>query len=273
MSPAASPADYCAGQCSDILPPGENGSETLADILLFKALGIRPPHNADQVSKYDSLTTAYTGLTTAQINNFYNDASLGTPSGVERTETPETGVTILRDKATGVPHIYGNTRAETEFGAGYAGAEDRLWVMDLIRHVGRAELTGFAGGAPGNRTLEQNLWQSAPYTEADLQAQITNIAASGPRGAQLKADVDSFLAGVNDYISVVKAANDFPGEYDLTGQSMARLHRERPGRQLRGHRRPVRRRWRLGDPVRAGEGGRRGRVRGHRRRRDLVRAA
>jgi len=122
-STAASPADYCAGQCSDILPPGENGAETLADILLFKAFGIRPPHNADQISKYDSLATAYTGLTTAQIDNFYNDASLGTPSGVGRTETPETGVTILRDRATGVPHIYGSTRAETEFGAGYAGAE------------------------------------------------------------------------------------------------------------------------------------------------------
>lgn len=220
-STAASPADYCAGQCSDILPPGENGAETLADILLFKAFGIRPPHNADQISKYDSLATAYTGLTTAQIDNFYNDASLGTPSGVGRTETPETGVTILRDRATGVPHIYGSTRAETEFGAGYAGAEDRLWVMDLIRHVGRAELTGFAGGAPGNRTLEQNLWRTAPYTEADLQSQITAIAASGPRGAQLKSDVDDYLAGVNDYISAVKAANDFPGEYDLTGQSMA----------------------------------------------------
>ena len=220
-STAASPADYCAGQCSDILPPGENGAETLADILLFKVFGIRPSHNNDQVAKYDSIATAYTGLTTAQINNFYNDASFGTPSGVERTENPATGVTILRDKATGVPHIYGNTRAATEFGAGYAGAEDRLWLMDLLRHVGRAELTSFAGGAPGNRALEQNLWRSAPYTEADLQSQITTLAASGPRGAQLKADVDNYLAGVNDYINVVTAGDDFPGEYDLTGKSMA----------------------------------------------------
>jgi acyl-homoserine lactone acylase PvdQ len=217
----ASVTDYCADQCSDVLPPGENGAETLADILLFKAFGIRPAHNNDQLSEYSNLASEYTGLTTAQINSFYNDSSLGVPSAdIERTETPETGVTILRDRVTGVPHIYGVTRAETEFGAGYAGAEDRLWVMDLLRHIGRAELTSFAGGSPANRTLEQNLWRTAPYTNADLQAQVNALAADGTRGAQLKSDIDNYLAGVNDYISVVTAGNDFPGEYDLTGQSM-----------------------------------------------------
>ncbi len=214
-----SPTDYCGGQCSDILPPGENGSETLADIILFKVFGVHPSNNNDQLTKYDNLVNSYTGLTTAQINNFYNDSSLGATS-VTRTETPETGVTIQRDTAD-IPHIYGQTRAETEFGAGYAGAEDRLWVMDLFRHIGRAELTSFAGGAPANRGLEQNVWRTAPYTEADLQAQVNALAADGARGAQLKADADNYLAGVNNYISVVKAANDFPGEYDLTGQSMA----------------------------------------------------
>jgi acyl-homoserine lactone acylase PvdQ len=217
----SSPTDYCAGQCSDILPPGENGAETLADIVLFKLFGVRPANNNDQLTKYDNLVTSYTGLTTSQINTFYNDSSYGVPSAnVTRTETPETGVTIQRDTVD-IPHIYGQTRAETEFGAGYAGAEDRLWVMDLFRHIGRAELSSFAGGAPSNRALEQNLWRSAPYTEADLQAQVNALAADGARGAQLKSDIDNYLAGVNDYISVVRAANDFPGEYDLTGQSMS----------------------------------------------------
>ncbi|HUR09666.1 MAG TPA: hypothetical protein VM347_44510, partial [Nonomuraea sp.] len=30
---ALAPNDYCGGQCSDILPPGENGNASLADIL------------------------------------------------------------------------------------------------------------------------------------------------------------------------------------------------------------------------------------------------
>src|SRR5438445_3057614 len=98
--------DSCSDQCSDVLPPGENGAETLADILVFKLLGIRPSHNNDQLSKYSNLASSYTGLTNAQIDTFYNDSSLGVPaSQIERTETPEAGVTIIRDKNAGIPHI------------------------------------------------------------------------------------------------------------------------------------------------------------------------
>jgi acyl-homoserine lactone acylase PvdQ len=217
----SSVTDYCGGQCSDILPPGENGNETLADILLFKAFGIRPSYNNNQLSTYDSLVYNYTGLTDSQLNSYYNDASFGVPSAdVLSTESPETGVTIVRDKATDTPHITGVTRAETEFGAGYAAAEDRLWVMDVLRHLGRGQLSSFAGGVASNRLEEQNLWRTSPYTEADLQSQVNTLAADGTRGAQLKSDIDSYIAGVNAEITAVKAANDFPGEYDLTNQSI-----------------------------------------------------
>src|SRR5688572_11775086 len=161
------PNDFCLDQCDDILPPGQNGNATLAEILAQQALGIRPPHNADQIAKYANLLSAYTGLTNEQIGQFYNDASFGVPaSQVESTSSPRSDVTIVRDKATGVPHIYGTTRGGTMFGAGYAGANDRLFLMDLLRHVGRGNLTSFAGGAPGNQALEQQVWRNSPYTEA-----------------------------------------------------------------------------------------------------------
>jgi acyl-homoserine lactone acylase PvdQ len=213
--------DDCAGRCYDILPPGENGNETLAQILLFKAFGTYPSNSDDQLGPYQSLVTAATGLTDAQISQFYNSSALGVPSAAVRsTESPETGVTIVFDDS-GIPHITGTTRAEAEYGAGYAGAQERLWVMDLLRHLGRGELTSFAGGAASNQALEQNLWRGAPYTETDLQAQVTALAGDGSYGAQVKSDIDDYLAGVNAYISAVTAANDFPGEYDLTNQSMS----------------------------------------------------
>ncbi|MGW2744434.1 penicillin acylase family protein [Streptomyces sp. NPDC001450] len=213
--------DYCGGQCSDILPPGENGNATLAQILLNQAFGTQPSHAEDQLGPYANLATGYSGLTDAKVNTFFNDASFGVPSDqVASTEKPagRSDVTIVRDKKTGVPHITGTTRYGTEFGAGYAAAEDRLWLMDVFRHVGRGRLTTFAGGAAANQGLEQQFYRNAPYTEADLQAQIDNaVANNGARGQQALADANAYLAGINSYIDASDSGRYFPGEYVLTG--------------------------------------------------------
>src|SRR2546423_7858204 len=186
---ALSPDDYCGGQCNDILPPGENGNATLADILAHKVFGTRPAHAADQLGKYASLAGGYKTLTTGALSQYFNDSSFGVPADqVASTTKPRSDVTIVRDKALGVPHITGTTRAGTEFGAGYAAAQDRLWLMDVLRHAARGQVTPFAGGAAANRELEQQLFANAPYTEAELQQQIDRVANSGPRGAQRLSD-------------------------------------------------------------------------------------
>jgi acyl-homoserine lactone acylase PvdQ len=210
--------DYCLGECSDILPPGENGDADLVQILASQAFGTKPPHSDDQLAPYAALVQGYTGLTGDQINTFFNDGSYGVAAAdVESTVSPRSDVTIVRDKKVGIPHITGITRAGTMYGAGYAGAQDRLFVMDLMRHVARGKLTPFAGGAEGNRQLEQSVWRNSPYTEADLQAQLDALRTSGTSGAQLYTDVQSYLAGVNKYIDDCMAARDCPGEYVLTG--------------------------------------------------------
>ena len=217
-SAAFAPDDYCLGECSDILPPGENGDADLVQILANQAFGTMPPHSDDQLTPYADLGYRYTGLTGDQINSFFNDSSFGVaPADVERTYSPRSDVTIVRDKKAGIPHITGTTRAGTMFGAGYAGGQDRLFLMDLMRHVGRGTLTPFAGGADGNRELEQSVWRTSPYLESDLTTQINNLRASGTRGAQLYTDVQSYLAGINKYIADCMAARDCPGEYVLTG--------------------------------------------------------
>ncbi|GAA2253169.1 penicillin acylase family protein [Kitasatospora cystarginea] len=220
-APKAAPAvagDLCGGRCLDVLPPGENGNATLADILVNRVFGTRPAHTDDQLGPYANLASAYPGLTDSTLRSFFNDSSFGVPADqVASTGSPRSDVTIVRDKATGVPHITGTTRYGTEFGAGYAAAQDRLWVMDLFRHVGRGELSGFAGGAAANRQLEQSFWQAAPYTEQELQAQIDAVAAQGPRAQQALTDARAYLDGINQYINESYQGRYFPGEYDLTG--------------------------------------------------------
>ncbi|EEP70787.1 penicillin acylase [Micromonospora sp. ATCC 39149] len=210
--------DYCLGECGDIVPPGQNGNATLVEVLANQTLGTLPRHSADQLGKYADLVYGYAGLRPEQIGTFFNDASFGVPSGqVERDYSPRADVRVVRDRATGVPHVTGTTRGGTMYGAGYVGAEDRLFTMDLMRHVGRGTLTPFAGGAPSNRELEQSVWRNSPYTEADLVAQVEALRAKGPRGEQLYADVQEYIAGVNAYIGVCMANRNCPGEYVLTG--------------------------------------------------------
>ncbi|QPP10527.1 penicillin acylase family protein [Streptomyces bathyalis] len=210
--------DPCGSQCRDILPAGQNGHASLVEILLHKAVGTRPKHSADQLAPYDKLLHEYSGLSDEKLSDYFNDASFGVPEDqVESVKKPRADVTITRDKATGTPHIKGTTRSGTEFGAGYAAGQDRLWLIDVLRHVGRGELSSFAGGAEGNRQLEQSLWATAPYTEDDLQRQVERIRGSGERGAQAYQDIQDYVSGINAFIDDTVGALNYPGEYVLTG--------------------------------------------------------
>ncbi|MFI1682774.1 penicillin acylase family protein [Streptomyces sp. NPDC020607] len=217
---AADDTDYCGGQCADVLPPGANGNATLAEILAHRVLGTQPKHADDQLGPYDALSSGYPSLTDDKLTEFFNDASFGVPGDqVASVTRPRDDVTITRDKKYGVPHIKGTTRYGTEFGAGFAAGQDRLWLIDLFRHIGRGQLTSFAGGAPANQGLEQQFWPQAPYTEKDLEKQVEYIRSTqGERGKQAMEDAQAYIDGLNAYRTKSKNGRYFPGEYVLTGK-------------------------------------------------------
>ncbi|MDT4936538.1 MAG: hypothetical protein QOG80_209, partial [Pseudonocardiales bacterium] len=135
--------DYANGQAMSILPPGENGLVNPLDAALFEATGARPAHSQDQLGQYSNLLYGYPSLTNSTLSTYYNDESFGVrPADVIKTETPRAGVTIYRDKLD-IPHVYGDTDALAAFGAGYAQAEDRLFLMDVLRHYGEGTLAQF----------------------------------------------------------------------------------------------------------------------------------
>ena len=210
--------DY--GGFHNVLPPGQNGLDTLTQAAQFKAAGTYPPHSNDQLGMYSNLTTAVP-ITEAQIPQFYKDATFGVPAGdVASSESPEPGVTIERDSGFGVPHIYGDTRAELMFGIGYATAEDRLFFIDVLRHSGQGDLAQFAGGS--NVAMDEDVWSNEPYTQQDLVNQINWAASSSPDGPQILSDATNYVDGINAYIakaeSPLEALTMMPAEYAAIGQ-------------------------------------------------------
>jgi acyl-homoserine lactone acylase PvdQ len=213
-----------AGGFRNVLPAGEAGTDNALQFAQFTAGGARPPHWTDQEPLYDGLLYASPSITADDVDKYFKDATFGVkPDDLASTETPRPGVTIIRDKAYGVPHIYGDTPEDVEFGAGYAGAEDRLFLMDVLRHTARAQLSSFAGGSEGNRAMDRTQWLIAPYTEADLQKQIDRAGQIyGPLGDQIKTYGQAFVDGINAYISAAQLdPTKMPAEYAAFGTSPA----------------------------------------------------
>jgi acyl-homoserine lactone acylase PvdQ len=217
-----------AGGFRNVLPPGSNGLVNATQLISFLTTGARPPHNNDQYGMYEDLVYATPGLQASQIGRFYKDASFGVRAGdVDRTYSPLCNlptapqsdaceqVRIVRDKGFGVPHIYGSTRAGAIFGTGYAAAEDRLFLIDALRHAGRAQLSSFAGGGEANREMDHDVWANQPYTEADLQLQFDRgDDLYGQQGVQLQRDALDYVDGVNQYIAEARLNPlKMPGEY------------------------------------------------------------
>jgi acyl-homoserine lactone acylase PvdQ len=209
------------GGFRDLLPPGANGRVNGTELIRFFSGGERPPHNDDQLSRYADLLRAPRPFGDATVASFFKDSTFGVkPDEVERRYSPRDDVTIVRDSAFGVPHIYGETRAGAMFGVGYATAEDRLFFVDILRHVGRAQLSSFAGGNESNRAMDRSVWQVAPYREEDLERQATQERPGFQNeAATIREDSRNYVDGINKYIAEARLdPSKMPGEYPAVGK-------------------------------------------------------
>ncbi len=183
---AKAPRDHAA-VALNVLPPGQSGS------LAF------PPTATDQAELYDALTPLFDKVTSADLTRYFKSERFGLggekPKAVER---PRGGVTIQRDRWD-VPHVYGRTRADVEFGAGYATAEDRLLLMQLLRGPGRIAALDVPGVDPFAVAFAAQEFVPSAAAEAALAKQA-DFARASAKGRQLLKDVDAYIAGINAYI-------------------------------------------------------------------------
>jgi acyl-homoserine lactone acylase PvdQ len=221
--------DCGAGQVFNIVPPGQTGTYDATDFANAQAGRGFPPHTRDQQAMYADLLKVAPNLAAADISKYYKDAGFSPvvagPNDRVETFPLHPGTVIIRDGAFGVPHIFGTTRADTEFGSGFASAEDRLFEMDVLRHVGRAQLTSFIGPSASNIAMDCSVAAAAGYSEAELQQQVDNFATQHPdpitiaghqttEGQQIVDDANAFVAGVNEYVTEAGAGiAKMPVEY------------------------------------------------------------
>src|SRR5689334_8669445 len=135
----------------NILPPGEGAS--LPDL-------------TSQESMYDGLTPLRGSVSAADLTRFYKPETLGLGGAKPvRVEHPRAGVTIDRDRFD-VPHVYGRTRADTEFGAGWATAEDRGLYLQLLRGPARIAALDVPGYDAFGLALSGKQFVPSAQTEA-----------------------------------------------------------------------------------------------------------
>jgi acyl-homoserine lactone acylase PvdQ len=223
------------GGFNSVLAFGEGKGTSAQDLAAYEANGTVPPADLNQVQQYEGLEHAWPGFTSADLSKYYKNSGFqpepapstlssllgqlgttvsGSPPGAE---TPAPGVTIVRDPSFQVPRIYADTRAGVMWGAGYATAEDRLFFMDVLRHVAQGTQSELLGpsSAPSDSAQLGLQDASPPQLTAQMEALPRTM---GAEGAQALSDIEQYVAGINAFIDLTKTHTDrLPAEYPALG--------------------------------------------------------
>ena len=187
-TPPTSAKDY-AIIARDIMPSGEYGAVPTPALL---------PKEEQQAEMYNALTPLFNHVTPAAVFSDFKPFGVGTGVTGPLTQevVPHPGVTILRD-AYDVPHVYGVTRDDVTWGAGWVVAEDRNLLLNEAHNI--AELAAIDAPGLSAINLIGNLASFTPTAQTrDVIAQQTNqLLAHGAEGRAVLHDIDMYLAGIN----------------------------------------------------------------------------
>jgi acyl-homoserine lactone acylase PvdQ len=220
------------------MPPGSNGNTAggVGDPATGNVQQY-PANFRDQLDQYGNLAYARTPMksdTCAPPKNFAAHAKQSdlacnyfkpgnielNPADAVRTTTLTAAngkpVTIRRD-GWGTPYIDGADRQSAQYGLGYAAAEDRLWLFDILRALGRGRVSEKLGPSPTTDGLDAEFSNASSYSEAELTNVANNaVAKLGANGTLFLSDAQAFVAGMNAYIAFLQTpagANQMPQEY------------------------------------------------------------
>lgn len=190
---AAPPAGAGELQARSTLPPGQSGHIGVRGQAAGGASG-RP---ADYGAHLDDQRGLY-------WNFDYKPGTFTPPQG-EFVE-PRQGIRIYRD-TYGVPVVYADSVYDVWFGAGFAVARDRLFLMDAVRRTGRgtfAELVG-CSGVPAD--IQQRV---TGYTDNEYMEMYAGLSE------EAQTVILGYVDGANAWIDeVLRDPDKIPAEYAL----------------------------------------------------------
>jgi Penicillin amidase len=170
-----------------ILPPGNFGGVPATNDSL------------DQLPLYDALTPLRGKVGETDIRRLFlpEDFTPIPPTRVEQTGRP--GLRLVYD-GFGVPHIYGRTRADVAFGAGWATARDRGLLIQLGRGPARAAVADIPGLDAFSLVTSGQSFTPSPRTEALVRRQRRLLVKTyGSKGRQILGDAQDYADGINAY--------------------------------------------------------------------------
>jgi acyl-homoserine lactone acylase PvdQ len=171
-----------------ILPPGNFG-------------GLPTTTNSlDQLPLYDALTPLRDNITTADINNLYLPENFKPIGATHAENTGRPGLKLIYD-SYGIPHVYGKTRADVAFGAGWTTARDRGLLIALGRGPARVAVADVPGINAFSLVTSGQSFVPSPEAEALVTAQKDLLVTTyGDKGRQILRDAQAYADGVNAYL-------------------------------------------------------------------------
>lgn len=107
-----------------------------------------------------------------------------------------------------IPHIFANNEEDLYYAQGYVMAKDRLWQMEFISYVASGRLSEIVG----EKALPLDRYHRRIGLKKAAEASVPLLMED----STIKATVESFSKGVNQFISEAKRSK-LPVEYKLLG--------------------------------------------------------
>ena len=207
--------------------PARTGSTTRRSSPHSRPPARYPPHWTDQQPLYDGLIDgAPDADATRRSPNYYKDATFGVKAGdVESTIDPAPGRDDrARQRLRRPARLRRHARRRDVRRRLRRTPQDRLFLMDVLRHTGRRELSSFVGGSAGNRAMDRASGRSRPTPKPTCSRQFDHAPTSStaPQGEQARQnDVDRPTSPASTPTSTTRCSNPtkLPGRVRGAGQA------------------------------------------------------